>query len=171
MPSEKVLLEKQEVVAKLTEKLNMAKAGVIVDYSGITVAEDTILRRKLREAGVEYAVVKNTLLGRAAENAGYADLKGVLEGTTALAVSATDELAAAKLLCEYAEKNDNFKVKAGLFEGKVVDAATVQSLAKVPPKEVLLSMFIGGLNNVVAGLARALNAVAEQKGEAAPTEA
>ena len=171
MPSEKVLLEKQEVVAKLTEKLNTAKAGVVVDYSGITVAEDTILRRKLREAGVEYAVVKNTLLGRAAENAGYGDLKSVLEGTTAIATSDTDELAAAKLLCEYAEKNDNFKVKAGFFEGKVIDPATVQSLAKVPPKEVLLSMFIGGLNNMVAGLARALNAVAEQKGEVAPADA
>lgn len=167
MPSEKVLLEKQEVVAKLTEKLTNAKAGVVVDYSGITVAEDTVLRRKLREAGVEYAVVKNTLLGRAADNAGYGDLKGVLEGTTAIATSDTDELAAAKLLCEYAEKNDNFKVKAGFFEGKVIDTATVQSLAKVPPKEVLLSMFIGGLNNMVAGLARALNAVAEKQGEGA----
>ena len=167
MPSEKVLLQKQEIVADLTEKLNNAKAGVIVDYSGITVAEDTILRRKLREAGVEYAVVKNTLLGRAADNAGYGDLKGVLEGTTALAISSTDELAAAKVLCEYAEKNDKFKVKAGFFDGKVVDTATVEGLAKVPPKEVLLSMFIGGLNNMVAGLARALNAVAEKQGEGA----
>lgn len=167
MPSEKVLLEKQEVVAKLTEKLTAAKAGVVVDYSGITVAEDTVLRRKLREAGVEYAVVKNTLLGRAAENAGYGDLKSVLEGTTAIATSDSDELAAAKVLCEYAEKNENFKVKAGFFEGKVVDPATVHNLAKVPPKEVLLSMFIGGLNNMVAGLARALNAVAEKQGEGA----
>ncbi len=167
MPSEKVLLEKQEQVAKLTDKLNNAKAGVIVDYSGITVAEDTVLRRQLREAGVEYAVVKNTLLGRAAENAGYAELKGVLEGTTALATSDSDELAAAKVLCEYAEKHENFKVKAGFFDGKVVDVATVEGLAKVPPKEVLLSMFIGGLNNMVAGLARALNAVAEKQGEGA----
>ena len=171
MPSEKVLQAKQEVVANLTEKLTAAKAGVVVDYSGITVAEDTVLRRKMREAGVEYAVVKNTLLGRAADNSGYGDLKSVLEGTTALAVSDTDELAPAKILCEYAEKNDNFKVKAGFFEGKVVDAATVQSLAKVPPKEVLLSMFVGGLNSMVAGLARALNAVAEKQGEGAPAEA
>lgn len=171
MPSEKVLQAKQEVVANLTEKLTAAKAGVVVDYSGITVAEDTVLRRKMREAGVDYAVVKNTLLGRAADNCGFGDLKSVLEGTTALAVSDTDELAPAKILCEYAEKNDNFKVKAGFFEGKVVDAATVQSLAKVPPKEVLLSMFVGGLNSMVAGLARALNAVAEKQGEGAPAEA
>ncbi len=171
MPSEKVLQEKQQLVATLTEKLSAAKAGVIVSYEGITVADDTVLRRKLREAGVEYAVVKNTLLGRAADAAGYGEMKSVLEGTTALAVSNEDELVAAKLLCEYAEKNENFKIKAGFFEGKVIDTATVKDLAKVPPKEVLLAMFLGGLNSTVAGLARALNAVAEQKGEAAPADA
>ena len=99
MPSEKVLQEKQQLVANLTEKLSAAKSGVVVSYEGITVADDTVLRRKLREAGVEYAVVKNTLLGRAADNAGYGDLKSVLEGSTALATSTEDELAAAKLLC------------------------------------------------------------------------
>ena len=171
MPSEKVLQEKQQLVADLSEKLGAAKSGVVVSYEGITVADDTVLRRKLREAGVEYAVVKNTLLGRAADNAGYGDLKSVLAGSTALATSAEDELAPAKVLCEYAEKNENFKIKAGFFEGKVVDADTIKSLAKVPPREVLLAMFLGGLNATVAGLARALNAVAEQKGEAAPAEA
>lgn len=172
MPSEQVLQAKQELVAGLTERLTAAKAGVVVDYSGITVADDTALRRKLREAGVQYTVVKNTLLGRAAENVGLADLKEVLEGTTAIATSDSDELAAAKVLCEYAEKNDNFKVKAGFFEGKAISAETVKELSKVPPKEVLLAMFLGGLNATVAGLARALNAVAEKQGEeAAPAEA
>ncbi len=171
MPSEKVLQAKQEMVAGLTDKLSTAKAGVIVDYSGINVADDTVLRRKLREAGVEYSVVKNTLLGRAADNAGMGDLKDVLEGTTALATSNTDELAAAKILCEYAEKHENFKVKAGFFEGKAIPAETVKELSKVPPKEVLLAMFLGGLNATVAGLARALNAVAEKQSEAAPAEA
>ena len=171
MASEKVLQEKQALVAELAEKLGAANAGVIVDYSGISVADDTVLRRKLREAGVEYAVVKNTLLGRAADNAGYGDLKSVLEGSTALATSSEDELAAAKVLCEYAEKNEKFAIKAGFFEGKVVSAETVKELSKVPPKEVLLAMFLGGLNATIAGLARALNAVAEQKGEAAPAEA
>ena len=171
MPSEKVLQAKQELVAGLTDKLNAAVAGVVVDYSGISVADDTVLRRKLREAGVEYAVVKNTLLGRAADNAGLGDLKGVLEGTTAIATSGTDELAAAKILCEYAEKNENFKIKAGFFEGKAIPAETVKELSKVPPKEVLLAMLLGGLNATVAGLARALNAVAEKQSEAAPAEA
>ncbi|MBO5929332.1 MAG: 50S ribosomal protein L10 [Clostridia bacterium] len=171
MPSQQVLQAKQELVAGLTEKLNAAKAGVIVDYSGITVADDTALRRSLREAGVEYSVVKNTLLGRAADNAGLGDLKEVLQGTTAIAISTEDELAPAKVLCEYAEKHDNFKVKAGFFEGKAVSAETVKELSKVPPREVLLAMFLGGLNATVAGLARALNAVAEKQGGEAPAEA
>ncbi len=171
MPSEKVLLQKQALVAELTEKLSDAASGVVVDYSGITVADDTILRRQLREAGVEYAVVKNTLLGRAAESAGYGELKSVLEGATAIAVAKEDAMAPAKILCEYAEKHDNFKIKAGIFEGKVVDDATVKALSKIPPREVLLSMFLGGLNATIAGLARALNAVAEKQGAEAPAEA
>lgn len=171
MPSEKVLQEKQALVSAMTDKLNAAVAGVVVDYSGISVADDTVLRRKLREAGVEYAVVKNTLLGRAADNAGYGDLKSVLEGATAIALCENDQLAPAKVLCEYAEKNENFKIKAGIFEGKVISDATVKELSKIPPKEVLLSMFIGGLNNMVGGLARALNAVAEKQGAEAPAEA
>ena len=170
MPSEKVLLQKQAFVAELTEKLTNAPSGVVVDYSGITVADDTLLRRKLREAGVDYAVVKNTLLGRAADNAGYGDLKSVLEGATAIAVSTEDAMAPAKILCEYAEKHDNFKIKAGIFEGKVVDAATVNELSKIPSREVLLSMFLGGLTATIGNLARALNAVAEKQGEA-PAEA
>ena len=168
MPSQKVLEQKKQFVAELSEQLKGAKAGVVVDYQGINVAADTALRKSLRESGVNYSVVKNTLLGRAADEAGLGELKSVLEGTTALATCDNDEIVAAKLLCEFAEKNNSIKIKAGFYEGKVVDAATVQNLAKVPPKDVLLSMFIGGLNNMVAGLARAVNAVAEQKGEANP---
>ena len=168
MPSQKVLEQKKQFVAELTEQLKGAKAGVVVDYQGINVADDTTLRKNLRESNVNYSVVKNTLLGRAADEAGLGELKSVLEGSTALATCDSDELVAARLLCEFAEKNDSIKIKAGFFDGKVVDVATVQGLAKVPPKDVLLSMFIGGLNNMVAGLARAVNAVAEQKGEATP---
>ena len=168
MPSQKVLEQKKQFVAELSEQLKGAKAGVVVDYQGINVAADTALRKSLRESGVNYSVVKNTLLGRAADEVGLGELKSVLEGTTALATCDNDEIIAAKLLCEFAEKNNSIKIKAGFYEGKVVDAATVQNLAKVPPKDVLLSMFIGGLNSMVAGLARAVNAVAEQKGEANP---
>ena len=98
MPSEKILQQKQEYVEKLAEKLNGSVAGVVVKYEGITVAEDTALRRKMREAGVEYAVVKNTMLRRAADNCGLGELDSVLEGTTALALSETDHVAAAKVL-------------------------------------------------------------------------
>ena len=158
MPSEKVLQDKQAFVAKLAEKLNGSVAGVVVNYQGITVADDTVLRKKLREAGVDYAVVKNTMLRRAANSAGLTGLDGVLEGATALAVSPTDHVAAAKILCEYAEKNKNFEIKAGFVEGKAIDAKEVQELAKMPPKEVLVAKVLGGLNAPISGFANVLNA-------------
>lgn len=158
MPSEKILNEKQAYVEQLSEKLGAAVAGVVVNYKGITVADDTALRRKLREAGVEYAVVKNSMLRRAAEKVGLNDLDSVLEGSTALAISATDHVAAAKLLCEYAEKSKTFEIKAGFVEGKVIDAAGVNELAKMPPKEVLVAKVLGGLNAPISGFANVLNA-------------
>ena len=158
MPSEKVLQEKQAYVEQLTEKLNGAVAGVVVDYKGITVADDTALRRKLREAGVDYAVVKNSLLKRAAGQAGLQDLDSVLEGSTALAVSSSDHIAAAKILAEYAEKSKTFEIKAGFVEGKVIDAAGVSELAKMPPKEVLVAKVLGGLNAPISGFVGVLNA-------------
>ncbi len=172
MPTEAVLQEKQALVAALTEKLKNAQSGVIVSFQGISVADDTALRRSLREAGVEYSVVKNTMLSRAAEGAGYDDLKEVLEGSTALATSVEDPLAPCKILCEFAEKNEKFAVKSGFFEGKVVSVDTIEQLAKVPPRDSLLAMLAGSLNQTIAGLARAINAVAEQQGDgaAAPAE-
>lgn len=175
MASEKILQQKQEYVEKLAEKLGSSVAGVVVDYKGITVADDTILRRKLREAGVEYTVVKNTMLRRAADKVGLSGLDSVLEGSTALAISANDHVAAARILCEYAEKNKDFTVKAGFVEGKTIEAAEVESLAKMPPKEVLVAKVLGGLNAPISGfvgvlnanlrgLVVALNAIAEQKG-------
>ena len=169
MPSEKILEQKKALVAELTEQLSAACAGVIVDYKGITVTEDTQLRKKLREAGVTYRVVKNSYLRFAFNNIGIEGLDPVLEGTTAVAFS-NDELAAAKVLCKYAEDNKNFTIKAGFSEGKVLDAATVEALSKVPGKEDLLGMLAGSLSQMIAGLARAINAVAESKGEGAPAE-
>ncbi len=174
MPSEKILQEKQALVAGLTDKLSNSVAGVVVSYKGISVADDTQLRRKLREAGVEYAVVKNTLLSRAAHNVGLEELDGVLSGSTAIATS-SDHVAAAKILCEFAEKNKTFEVKAGYVEGKVISAAEVQELAKMPPKEVLVAKVLGGLNAPISGfvgvlnanlrgLVCALNAIAEKQG-------
>lgn len=172
MPSEKVLQAKQAFVADLTKKIQGAVSGVIVDYSGITVADDTALRRKLREAGVEYSVVKNTLLKRAVDAAEMSGLDDVLNGTTALALS-DDYVAAAKILCEYAEGKDNFKVKAGFMDGSVIDAAKVIELSKLPSKEGLLSMLLSVLNGPIRGLAVALKAVSEKDPaaeEAAPAE-
>ncbi|MBQ3134173.1 MAG: 50S ribosomal protein L10 [Clostridia bacterium] len=169
MPNAKVLEAKKAQVTELKERIAASKAAVVVSYKGISVAEDTALRKQLREAGVHYEVVKNTILGRAADELELGELKNVLEGTTALATCAEDELIAEKLLYDYAEKSTKgFEIKAGIFENKVIDADTVKNLAKVPPKDVLLGMLAGGLNSIVAGLARAINAVAEKGGEAAP---
>ena len=158
MASEKILQQKQEYVEQLAEKLGSSVAGVVVSYKGITVADDTMLRRKMREAGVEYSVVKNTMLSRAAGKVGLNELDSVLEGSTALALSAGDHVAAAKILCEFAEKNKNFTVKAGFVEGKVIDAAQVEELAKMPPKEVLVAKVLGGLNAPISGFVGVLNA-------------
>ena len=173
MPSEKILQEKQAYVEGLAEKLKSAVAGVVVSYQGLNVADDTQLRRELRTAGVEYAVVKNTLLSRACDIAGLSGLDEVLNGTTALALS-SDHVAAAKILDTFAEKNKAVQIKAGFVEGKVITADEVKELAKMPPKEVLVAKALGGLNAPISGfvcvlnanlrgLAVALNAIAEQK--------
>ena len=125
MPSEKILAAKQQAVAELTDKIKGATAGVIVNYSGITVADDTAMRAALRKAGVDYAVYKNTMTGRACENAGYGDLKKVLEGMTAIAVSNEDPVAPAKILKEYADKIESFELKGGFVDGEVLDKAGV----------------------------------------------
>ena len=176
MPSEKVLEQKKAVVAGLTEKLQGAVSGVIVNYSGITVADDTKLRKDLREAGVDYSVVKNTLLKRAADSLGMNGLEDVLNGTTALAISPSDPVAAAKVLSEFAKKsNGSFTIKAGFVDGKIINADAVKALADLPSREVLVAQVLGGLNAPISGfvnvlngnlrgLVVALNAIAEQKG-------
>lgn len=166
MPSEKILEQKKSVVAELTETLKNAAAAVIVDYKGITVAEDTTLRKQLREAGVNYFVVKNSLLRFAIKSVGYEELDSVLEGTTAIAVSQNDALAASKILCKFADsKKGTFSVKAGFSDGKIIDAATINELAKLPSKEVLVAQVLGGLNAPIASLAIVLKAIAEKQSE------
>ncbi len=164
LPSEKVLEEKKLAVSEIKAKLQNSVAGVIVDYKGISVADDTKLRKELREAGVEYTVVKNTLLRFAAKESGFDELVNVLEGTTALAVSNEDPVVAAKILNKYAEDSKgNFSLKAGYVEGKILDKAGVESLAKLPSKEQLLTQLLSVLNGNIRGLAVALNAIAEKK--------
>ncbi len=175
MPSQKILEQKKQVVADLTEKIKSSCAGVLVEYKGINVSDDTKLRKELREANVSYKVVKNTLLSRAASEAGLEGLEPVLEGTTALAVSEDDYVAAARILCGFAEKNDFFKVKSGFIDGKVVKVSEIEALSKLPSKEVLVAKALGGLNapitgfvtvlnGTLKGLVVALNAIAEKKG-------
>ena len=169
MASEKVLAQKKEVVAGLVEKLQGSVAGVLVDYKGISVADDTKLRKDLREAGVEYFVVKNTLLERAADQVGFEALKEHLNGTSALAVSKDDPVAAAKILTKYAEASKGkFTVKAGFVDGGVIDAAKVSELGNLPSREGLLSMLLSALTGNLRGLACALNAIAEKNGEGEP---
>ncbi|MBR2636038.1 MAG: 50S ribosomal protein L10 [Oscillospiraceae bacterium] len=166
MPSEKALLAKQEVVAQLKSKLDGAVAGVLVDYKGITVADDTKLRRELREAGVDYSVVKNTLLRRALADTEYAEISSVLENTTAFAVSHEDPVAAAKILQKFSDDSKGkFVIKAGFVEGKVLDAEGINALAKLPNKEQLLVQLLSVLNGNIRGLAVALNAIVEKENE------
>ena len=174
MTSEKILEQKKALVASLSDKLKNSCAGVIVNYKGINVSDDTKLRKELRESGVEYFVVKNTLLQRAAKEAGLDGLEPVLEGTTAIAISKEDHVAAARILCKFADENDFFKAKAGFIEGKVISEAEVNNLAKLPTKEVLVAKALGGLNapisgfvtvlnGTIKGLVVALNAIAEKQ--------
>ncbi len=166
MPSAKVLENKKVVVAELTERLKNAQAGVIADYRGLTVAQDTELRAKLREAGVEYTIVKNTLTRFAANEVGLEGLDPVLHGPTALATSANDVVSPAKVLVEFAKNNEQLEIKAGFVDGKVIDADEVKVYASIPSKEVLISKMMGSLLAPIGNLARALDAIAK-KDEAA----
>lgn len=158
MASEKVLEKKKQQVATLSEKMNASMSGVLVDYKGINVSDDTNLRKELREAGVEYAVIKNSILRRASESAGFAELKDVLVGTTALALSAEDAVAPAKILNKFAEASKGkFSIKAGFVDGAILDQAGVAQLAKLPAREELIAMTLRGLNAPIAGLANVLN--------------
>ena len=163
MPSEKILEQKKEMVNVLAEKMEKAVAGVMVDYRGLTVEQDTKLRNELRAAGIEYAVVKNTLTRFAANRIGYTEFDEVLNGPTALALSYDDVVAPARVLAEFAEKNDALEIKAGFMEGKAMSVNEVVALSKIPSKDTLYAMLAGGLNATIAGLARAIDAVREQK--------
>ena len=168
MPNAKVLSEKQAIVAQLTEKIQKATAGVIVDYKGITVEEDTALRKECRESNVDYAVVKNTLLRFAFNNTGLNELDGLLNGTTSLALS-EDAVAPARVMADYAKKLDGkFEIKGGFMDGKPVDLATIQSLASIPALPVLQAQFLGTMLAPITGLAVVLKQIAEKNGEAAP---
>ena len=171
MPSKSILEQKQAIVADLAEQLKNSPAGVVVNYQGITVEDDTKMRKALRAAGVNYMVMKNSLTGRACDEVGLSDMKQYLTGMTAIAIGTTDAIAPAKVLKEYAEKIESFNILAGYLDGKVVDDATVKQLADIPSKEVLIAKFLGSIKSPVYGLAYALQAVVDKGGEAAPAAA
>ncbi|MGD9559746.1 MAG: 50S ribosomal protein L10 [Oscillospiraceae bacterium] len=167
MPSDKILEQKKAYVNGLRDKMTQAEAGVLVDYIGITVEQDTALRRELREAGVDYKVVKNTMVHLAVEGTELAEIDTVLTGSTALALSGEDDaLAPARILCKYAEKSKGkFSVKIGYMDGKVIAAEEVMALSKLPGRDGLLSMLLSALTGNLRGLAVGLNALAEKKAE------
>ncbi len=165
MPSNKVLEEKKQVVESLAAKMQTAASGVLVKYEGITVAEDTALRAALRKAGVEYAVMKNTLTGRACDMVGYGDMKQYLSGMTAIAISQDDPIAPAKIMKEFQDKVNSFEIKAGFVDGGVIDKAGVESLAATPSKEVLIAKVMGSLMSSLYGLAYVLQAKIDKENE------
>ncbi|MCI8863939.1 MAG: 50S ribosomal protein L10 [Lachnospiraceae bacterium] len=158
---------KQPVVAEISELLDGAATAVAVDYRGLTVAQDTELRKKLREAGVVYKVYKNTLIRRATENTDFAALDPHLEGPTAIAVSKNDATAPARILAEFAKKANQLEIKAGIVEGTYYDAKGMQAIATIPSRDVLLGRLFGSMQSPIANLARVLNQIAEKQGETA----
>ena len=170
MPSKIILEQKQQAVADLAEKIKNSVSGVLVNYQGITVEDDTAMRKALREAGVKYMVVKNSLTGRACDIVGYGDMKQYLIGMTAIAISENDAVAPAKVLKKYADKVESFKILAGYLDGAVIDESTVNALADIPNKETLIAKFLGSIQSPVYGLARALQAIADKQQEAPAAE-
>lgn len=171
MPSTAVLEMKKQQVADLSERIKNSCAGVVVDYKGITVEDDTKLRRELREANVEYTVVKNTILGRAADAAGLDGLESVLEGTTAIATSADDYVASARILQKFADTHDSFSIKSGYLDGEVIPLEKIIALAKLPSREVLLATVCSVFNAPIAAFARAVQAIVDKgDSEDAPAE-
>ena len=157
---------KKPVVDEIKANLEGAATAVVVDYRGLTVAEDTALRKQLREAGVTYFVEKNTMLRIALKEAGLDDLCSVLEGTTAIAVCDHDQTAPARILGKFAEaQDDKFTLKAGYVDGVIYDAKGVEALSKIPSKETLLAQLVGSLQGPMQKLAATLKALADKKAE------
>ena len=163
MPSQKVLESKQQFVSELADKLKSSACGVLVDYKGINVADDTMLRKSLREAGVDYFVVKNTLLKRAAEQAGIEGLDAHLEGTTALALTKEDIIIAPKLLYKQVEASKGaYSIKVGFIDGQTITAEEVTEYAKLPDKDTLVAKLLFVLQSPIQKLAIAASEIAKK---------
>lgn len=177
MSSQAVLESKQQVVNEISDKLQRSVSAVLTDYRGLNVAEATLLRKELRDAGVEYRVLKNTLTKLAAEKAGYEELKKDLVGPTAIAFSYDDPVAPAKILSKFAKEYKKLVLKSGVVEGKIIDLQGISALADLPSREVLLAQVLAGFQAPVSGFvnvmqgnlrnfACVINAIKEQKEQA-----
>ena len=162
---------KQPVVQEISAAIDGAQSVVLVDHRGLTVQQDTELRKQLREAGVTYKVYKNTMMNFAFKGTDCEGLSDLLNGPSALAVSKEDATAPARILCEFAKKAPKLEVKGGVVEGKVLDVAGLGEVAQIPSREVLLSRLFGSFQSPIASFARVVKQIAEKDGEAAPAEA
>lgn len=178
MANANVLEQKKALVADLTEKLKGAASAVIVDYKGITVEQDTKLRKEMRESGVDYAVVKNTLLRFAVNSCGYEELDPLLNGTTSIAISQEDSIAPSRIVDQFVMKNPTCPVtiKGGFVEGRIMSVDEIKAIAAIPSKEALIAQVLGTLLAPISSLAFVLSQAAEKGGapataeEAAPAE-
>lgn len=165
MPNAKVLSEKQAIVEQLAKRMQEASAGVLIDYKGITVLEDSKLRRDLTQNDVEYSVVKNTLTKFAVEKIGLGGLDPVLNGTTSMATSTADPIAPIRIISEYAKKmGDRFNIKAAFMDGKLLSEAEIEEISKLSGKDALYSIVLGTMLAPITGLAVVLGQIVEKNG-------
>ena len=162
---------KQPVVQEISAAIEGAQSVVLVDHRGLTVQQDTELRKQLREAGVTYKVYKNTMMNFAFKGTDCEGLSDLLNGPSALAVSKEDATAPARILCEFAKKAPKLEVKGGVVEGKVLDVAGLGEVAQIPSREVLLGRLFGSFQSPIASFARVVKQIAEKDSEGAPAEA
>ena len=158
---------KQPVVQEISERIQGAQSIVLDDHRGLTVEQDTQLRRELREAGVSYKVYKNTMMNFAFKGTEFEGLSQYLEGPSAMAVSTTDATAPARILAKFAKTADKLEIKAGVVEGTVYDAAGIAVIANIPSREELISKLLGSLQSPITNFARVMNQLAEKGGAAA----
>ena len=166
MASEKILNQKKEEVSKLAEEMKEAKLILLTDYRGINVADDTELRRNLRNANAKYTIIKNNITRRALAECGIEGLEEKLEGPTGVVIAKEDYLEPSKVIYKYSKDNEFYKIKGGVIDGKVMTTEEIITLAKLPSRETLLSMLAGALLGNISKIAVALNEVKKQKEEA-----
>ena len=162
--------QKQPIIKEISDYLNGASAAVLVNYRGLTVEQDTVLRKQLRESGIIYKVYKNTMINFAVKDTEFADLAPLLEGPTAIAISKDDVTAPARIIAQFAKTAPLLEMKAGVVEGTFYDAAGINAIAEIPSRDVLLGRLFGSMQSPIANLARVLNQIAEKGGAGAAEE-